>query len=106
MPRRCNCRGRGGTRAWMWLRPGGLVATPGLYCSAGRRLVGERDHAVRRGGRGEELQRELFPAAASRYRTKQHRVNGEPDLGDEVVLEQGFAESAVPVDHQVTAVLL
>src|ERR687887_45647 len=78
----------------------------GPCCLAGGRLVGERDHAVRRGGRGDELQRELLPAAASRYRTNHHRVNGEPGLVDQVVLEQGFAESAVPVDHEVTAVLL
>src|ERR687888_532472 len=78
----------------------------GPYCLAGGRLVGERDHAVRRGGRGEQLQRELLPAAASRYRTNQHRVNREPDFVDEVVLEQGFADSAVPVNHEITAVLL
>jgi hypothetical protein len=33
-------------------------------------------------------------------------VNGEPDLVDEVVLEQGSAESTVSVHHEVTAVLL
>jgi hypothetical protein len=89
-------RGRGGTRARMWLRPRRARGHAGPYCLAGGRLVGERDHAVRRGGRGEELQRELLPAAASRYRTNQHRVNGELDFVDEMALEQGLAKSAVP----------